>query len=135
MIIRPARPEDRPAARDLAARLGLDYPDMEGDPFWVAEDAGRILGLVGLKDRGDCRELVGLGVDPQARSSGLGARLVEALFAAAASDVWLATLIPGFFARCGFRPAEAKPAGMVKDAAWCEGCPRIGCTVMVRRRA
>jgi N-acetylglutamate synthase-like GNAT family acetyltransferase len=83
MIIRPARSEDRPAVRDLSGRLGLDYPDMEGDRFWVAAEDSRILGLVGLKDRGDCLELVGLGVAPEARSAGLGAGLIEALFAAA----------------------------------------------------
>ncbi len=134
MIIRTARPEDRAPARRLAERLGLDYEDMEADPFWVAEEGGVLVGLVGLKDRGDCRELVALGVDPAARSSGIGSQLVEALCAAAPGDVWLATLIPGFFARCGFHPAAASPAGMAKDPAWCEGCPRTGCTVMVRRR-
>ncbi|MDD8027183.1 MAG: GNAT family N-acetyltransferase [Acidobacteriota bacterium] len=134
MIIRSARSEDRPAARALAARLNLDYEGMEEDRFWIAETDGRIVGLVGLKAHIDCLELVGLGVDPGCRSAGTGARLVEALFAAAGADVYLATIIPAFFARVGFLRAESVPAGMAKDPSWCEGCPRTGCTVMVRRR-
>jgi N-acetylglutamate synthase-like GNAT family acetyltransferase len=135
MIIRSACSEDRPAARALAARLALDYEDMEGDSFWLAEDDGRIIGLVGLKRHADCLELVGLGVEPDRRSDGLGARLVEALAAETNGDVYLATVIPGYFARLGFRPADVVPAGMAKDPSWCEGCSGVGCTVMVRRRS
>jgi amino-acid N-acetyltransferase len=134
MNIRSIRSEDWPSARALTARLGLDYEGMEEDRFWVAEDDGRIAGLVGLKRRFDCLELVGLGVEPARREAGTGGRLVEALFAAAGADVYLATIIPGYFARCGFVPADLIPAGMAKDPAWCEGCPRTGCTVMVRRK-
>jgi N-acetylglutamate synthase-like GNAT family acetyltransferase len=134
MIIRNARSEDRPAARALASRLDLDYGGMEEDRFWIAESGGRIAGLVGLKAHADCLELVGLGVDPDSRSAGIAGRLVEALIEGAGADVYLFTVIPAFFARCGFLPAESIPAGMAKDPSWCEGCPRTGCTVMVRRR-
>ncbi len=135
MNIRSIRPEDWPSARALAARLALDYEGMEADRFWVAEEGGKIAGLVGLKRRSDCLELVGLGVEPGRRQAGIGGGLVEALFRAAGADVYLATIIPGYFARHGFVAADVIPAGMVKDPAWCEGCPRTGCTVMVRRRA
>ncbi|MCX6561393.1 MAG: GNAT family N-acetyltransferase [Candidatus Aminicenantes bacterium] len=135
MIVRSARPEDRPSIRALAARLGLDYEDMEGDRFWIAEDGGRLAGLVGLKRHVDCLELVGLGVDPELRSGGIGGRLVAALAAAAESDVYLATIIPPYFARLGFGKAESIPAGMAKAPSWCEGCSGIGCTIMVRRRS
>ena len=135
MVIRRAAPSDRPLIRGLAERLGLDYPDMENDPFWVAEDGGTIAGMVGLKRHGDADELVGLGVDPALRSAGLGRRLVEALAAEVPGDVYLATIIPGFFAPCGFAVIPAGPAGMMKkDPSWCEGCPRERCTIMVRKK-
>jgi N-acetylglutamate synthase-like GNAT family acetyltransferase len=135
MNIRSIRAEDWPSAKALAARLALDYVGMAEDRFWIAEDGGRIAGLIGLKRRSDCLELVGLGVEPSRREAGIGRRLVESLFAAAGSDVYLATIIPGYFARFGFIPADVNPAGMAKDPAWCEGCPRTGCTIMVRRKA
>ncbi len=134
MNIRSIQPEDWPSARALAARLALDYEGMEADRFWVAEEGGRIAGLVGLKRHSDCLELVGLGVEPGRRQAGLGGGLVEALFHAAGADVYLATIIPDYFARHGFVAADAVPAGMIKDPAWCDGCPRTGCTVMIRRR-
>jgi len=125
-------PEDWPGLRALARSLGLEYGDMESDRFWIARDGGRVVGLVGLKRHPDCLELVSLGVEPDRRSQGLGRALVETLFAAAGQDVYLATVIPEYFQKRGFRRASAAPAGMAKDPAWCEGCPKERCTIMVR---
>ena len=133
-MIRNAALEDRPRIRILAERLGLDYPGMENDAFWVAEEDGMIVGMVGLKRHFDSDELVSLGVDPDKRSGGLGRRLVEALAAEVAGDIHLATIIPGFFAGCGFGIIPQGPAGMKKDPSWCEGCPRERCTIMVRKK-
>jgi len=126
-----ARSADFPEIHRLAASLGLDYEGLEADRVWVAEEDGRIAGIVALKAHPDCLELVSLGVDPAARSAGLGGRLIEALTAAAGGDVYLATVIPGYFERHGFVRASRMPAGMAKDPAWCEGCPKEFCTVMV----
>jgi N-acetylglutamate synthase-like GNAT family acetyltransferase len=134
MNIRRAAPEDRPGIRNLAERLGLDYPGMEDEPFWAAEEGGTVIGMVGLKRHADSDELVSLGVDPGRRSAGLGRKLVEALAAEVPGDIHLATIIPGFFEGCGFAVIPAGPAGMKKDPSWCEGCPRERCTIMVRKK-
>jgi N-acetylglutamate synthase-like GNAT family acetyltransferase len=135
MIIRRAAPEDRPGIRKLAERLGLDYPGMEDDPFWAAVEDGAVIGMVGLKRHADSDELVSLGVDPDKRSGGLGRKLVEALAAEVRGKIHLATIIPGFFAGCGFEVIPAGPDGMMKkDPSWCEGCPRERCTIMVRNK-
>lgn len=134
MLIRSVRPQDFLTIRDLAERLNLAYEDMERDLFWVAEDQARIIGHVGLKRHSDSDELVGLGVSPDCRSTGLGGRLIEALWAETPGDVYLATIIPGFFERYGFRPTVAVPAGMAKNPDWCEGCPQERCTIMIRER-
>jgi len=134
MIIRRAAPEDRPGIRSLAERLGLDYPGMEDDPFWAAVEGGAVIGMVGLKRHADSDELVSLGVDPDKRSGGLGRRLVVALAAEVAGDIHLATIIPGFFAGCGFGIIPQGPAGMKKDPSWCEGCPRERCTIMIGKK-
>ena len=134
MIIRRAVLEDRPGIRRLAERFGLDYPGMEDDPFWAVVEGGAVIGMVGLKRHVDSDELVSLGVDPDRRSGGLGRRLVEALAAEVPGDLHLATIIPGFFAGCGFGVIPLGPAGMKKDPAWCEGCPRERCTIMIRKK-
>lgn len=136
MRVRKACPEDIPAAVELAGTLGLDYPGMELDQLWVAEGCGVIAGLVALKKHPDCLELCGLGVDPGSRGKGLAKALVEALMADAPGDVHLATIIPGFFETCGFKMTDSIPATFPgkRKTAWCEGCPRERCTVMLRRK-
>jgi N-acetylglutamate synthase-like GNAT family acetyltransferase len=133
MKIRKAHPEDAPPIRALAASLGLDYAGMESDPAWCAEDGGRVIGSVRLIAHPDSLELVALGVDPAFRGRGLGRRLVRALLDETDGDVHLATIIPDFFARCGFVRIGSVPAGMLKDPSWCEGCDRTQCAVMVRK--
>jgi N-acetylglutamate synthase-like GNAT family acetyltransferase len=132
MKIRKAGAQDIAAAVELAAALGLDYPGMENDRIWVAEDQGRIMGLVALRSHPDCRELVSLGVDPEYRNRGLGRKLVEALVDEAEGDIHLATIIPRFFEAFGFVETTSIPEGMAKDPSWCDGCPKELCSIMVR---
>lgn len=135
MKIRKARASDLPGIRRLAESLGLDYPGLENDRFWVADDGREIAGIVALKRHADCNELVALGVDPLDRKRGLGRKLVQALLDAAPSEVYLATIIPEFFGRFGFVRAPAVPAGMAKDPSWCEGCRKDRCVIMVKTTA
>ena len=119
----------------LARECDVDYPGMDKDEFLVAERAGRVLGIVGLKRHPGCLELVALAVAAASRGTGIGGKLVFELLAGVREDVYLATVIPGYFDRLGFvRPAEV-PRSMVKDPDWCAGCRRDLCTVMVRRPA
>jgi N-acetylglutamate synthase-like GNAT family acetyltransferase len=135
MHVRKALPQDVLHAVGLARRLALDYPGMEKDDLWVAEDEGRMIGLVGLKKQPDCLELCALGVDPAGRGKGIAKALVGALMAAASGDVHLATVIPNFFETCGFEKARDIPATFPekRKTAWCEGCDARLCTVMVRK--
>ena len=133
MRIRTARPKDRPAARGLAASLGLDYPSMDTDDFWIAEEDGRIAGICGLMRRPDCQELCSLGVAEDSRGRGIGGDLVRALLADTPGDIYLATVIPDFFGKAGFSRTSVYPESMRKSPEWCEGCRADLCTVMVRQ--
>ena len=137
MRVRKIGPGEASPAVELARSLDLDYPGMEADELWVAEDGGRVAGLVALKKHSDCLELCALGVDPVFRGKGAAKALVEALVAEAPGDVHLATVIPAYFEACGFRIIEeAIPATFPakRKTAWCEGCPRERCTVMMRKK-
>ena len=132
MKIRKAAPKDRDRVAAFARKHGMGYAAMELDEFLLAEDRGRLTGVVGLKRHRDCLELCSLCVEDAARGTGLGRLLVEKLFQRAGGSVHLATIIPGFFEKCGFVRTSAAPAGMKKEPAWCEGCDRTLCTVMIR---
>lgn len=136
MRVRKCRPKDIPGVVNLAQRLGLDYPEMEADRLWVAEESGAIVGLVALKEHPDCLELCGLGVEPRFRMRGVGKSLVEAVMAAAPGRVHLATIIPEFFEACGFEKSADIPATFPekRKTAWCDGCPQERCTVMSREK-
>lgn len=137
MRTRKARKADLPRIVALARSLGLDYPGMEGDDLWVAEDdGGRIVGAVALKKHPDCLELCALGVEPLSRGRGAAKALVEALLAETPGPVHLATVIPGFFESCGFRAIETgipETFPAKRATAWCDGCDRSRCTVMLRK--
>ncbi len=137
MTVRKPRGREIESAVELAGNLGLDYPEMEEDRLWIAEENGRIVGVVALKSHPDCLELCALGVDPMERKKGIGGGLVEALMKEAPGDVHLATVIPAYFEKQGFTRTETVPRAFVekRKTSWCEGCPVDLCTVMVRAKA
>jgi N-acetylglutamate synthase-like GNAT family acetyltransferase len=136
MCVRKACSEDIPRAVELARSLGLDYPGMQSDMIWVAEEDGEIAGLVALKKQPDCFELCALGVEPRFRGKGVGKDLVEAVMAAASGRVHLATIIPEFFEAFRFEKSADIPATFPekRKTAWCDGCPQARCTVMSREK-
>ncbi|MHB8093322.1 MAG: GNAT family N-acetyltransferase [Candidatus Aminicenantales bacterium] len=131
MTLRKTHPGDGAAVAAFARQHRMDYEGMEKDDFWIAEEDGRILGIVGLKRHPDCLELLSLCVATNRRKSGVGASLVRAAVGEARGPIHLATVLPGFFERLGFEKTSRIPGGMKKDPSWCEGCDRSLCTVMV----
>ena len=135
MRIRKVGAGEAPTAVELARKLDLDYPGMEADELWVAEEGAEVVGVVALKRHPDCLELCALGLDPARRGRGTAKALVEALMAAASGPVHLATVIPEFFETCGFARTEDVPRAFIEKrrTSWCEGCDQSRCTVMRRK--
>ena len=133
MRVRKARKRDFPQIVPLARKHNLDYFGMEADAFWVSEEGGRIRGICALKKHPECWELCALGVDEEWRGRSWGGQLVRAVLRDVPGELYLATVIPDFFARFGFEKADSVPASMVKKAEWCAGCRPELCTVMMRQ--
>ncbi len=117
----------------IAWRLALDYPGLENDTFFVAEERGKIIGILGLKDFGDFLELVAVGVLEEYREMGIGKKLVEeALAVFPGKKVYLLTTVPAFYGKLGFEKVEELPEELKKDPAWCAGCDKNKCVAMLR---
>lgn len=133
--IRRATRRDHPEIETLMHDLELSYPSMDLSCFWVAEDAGRIVGAAELKDLRNCSLLSCVGVRPDLQRAGIGRALVEETVKHARHDVYLYTRVPGFFRKVGFTVAPSFPADLPPRSIYgCEGCdPRL-CFCLVRRR-
>ena len=87
--IESARPDDLESDRTLLANSSLPVDDVDAAllaDFQVARGVEGVLGVMGLQRAGDAALLRSLAVTPQARGLGLGAALVDAAEAAAATN-------------------------------------------------
>jgi N-acetylglutamate synthase-like GNAT family acetyltransferase len=133
MIVRKAEKEDVPYVIRIAWRLALDYPGMEDDSFFVAEERGKLIGILGFRDYGDFLEMLSVGVLEDFRKMGVGKKLVEeALKQIPGRPVYLMTSIPDFYEALGFKIVNEFPEKLKKDPAWCAGCDTDKCTTMFR---
>ncbi|MGQ9671806.1 MAG: GNAT family N-acetyltransferase [Candidatus Aminicenantales bacterium] len=132
MFVRQAKKSDWPRIAALASQHNLDYEGMAADQFWVAVEGKRIVGICGLRQHADCQELCSLGVEESFQHKGLGSQLVRRLIEETPGDIYLATIIPEFFKRLGFKEAVSIPSSMIKKADWCLGCRRDRCTILMR---
>jgi len=134
MLIRKAKPSDMKAVNEIALRFDLDSNDTEAPQFMVAENKGEIAGFGRIWQHPDAAELGTIGVVEKYRGKGLAKKIVtELLSTVKGKDVYLTTLIPEFFEQFGFVKLDTPaPASMIRKAEWCEGCKKVGCTVMIK---
>jgi N-acetylglutamate synthase-like GNAT family acetyltransferase len=135
MHIRRAAPSDHGEIEALMRALDLAYPAMDLSCFWVGEEGGRIIAAAELKDFGDCSLLSCVGVRQDLQGSGLGRTLVEEVVRHARHDIYLYTLVPGFFRKAGFADPQMLPAGLPPRSLYgCESCDPAQCFCLVRLR-
>lgn len=116
--LRRAKPDDWSAVQALllAAELPVDDLDPKKlDGFLIAEDEDVTVGLIGLDVLGTLGLLRSLVVAKDARSSGLGGKLVGALESAAETagitELWLLTIdAERFFQRHNFEIVDRSAA-------------------------
>ena len=141
MRVRAATRDDLAAVSQLlsASSLPLDGVEENLDDFIVAEDARKITGVIGIERYGDAALLRSAAVSPNARGTGLGARLVKELLDRASAqgirDVYLlTTTAEEYFPRFGFtRSTRAQVPEAVRASCEFQGaCPD---TAVVMKRA
>ncbi len=139
--IRPARRSDAAAVRSLLtdAKLPLDGVPDDLAHFLVAEREGTIVGAIGLEPYGAAALLRSAVVAPSVRGTGIGERLVEALFgeaklAGTRDLVLLTTTAERWFPRFGFERTtrDAVPKSLHASEEFKGACPDTA-VVMLRR--
>ena len=108
--VESAVPADLSSIRALLDEARLPHTDIvdgSGARFWILRAGGRTIGAVGLETYGSSGLLRSLVVAPEARGSGLGGRLVDALEDAARSSgvrrlVLLTQTAETFFSHRGY---------------------------------
>jgi amino-acid N-acetyltransferase len=140
MQIRKARLQDATNIYELVnslstdgTLLGRNYAEICENvrDFTIAEsDAGVFLGCGALHLYGPhLAEIRSIVVKPEAKSRGVGGKLLFALLGEADQHgvgcVCLFTRIPDFFYRYGFRPVEDRTALPDKIFKDCQNCPRL----------
>jgi N-acetylglutamate synthase-like GNAT family acetyltransferase len=129
-----ATSSDRPHVRSLLADARLPVADLDLAPeltFWVLrDDAGGLVGAVGLERHGDVGLLRSLVVTPSRRREGLGRTLVRALEEHAAATgvgrlVLLTETAEAFFRRLGYTVIERDraPSAVASSAEFRTLCP------------
>ena len=113
--IRRAVEADQASITSIVRAAGINPLDLRWPRFLVAEEDGRIIGVVQVKSHRDgSRELASLAVVPEYRGQGVGSALVRDLLATEGESVYLtcADRLEGYYTRFGFRrlePAEMPP--------------------------
>ena len=133
--IRRAEPRDYAGIEALMAALELPYPAMDLSCFWVAEAGEEMIAGAELKEFQGCSLLSCVGVREDLQGLDIGRTLVEEVVRHAHHDVYLYTLVPGFFRKAGFVAAEHFPPDLPPRSIYgCQNCNPALCFCMVRRR-
>jgi N-acetylglutamate synthase-like GNAT family acetyltransferase len=131
--VRPSTAADEPAVRTLLETSGLPVEDLGTAPalgFWIAEEGGQLIGMIGLERHGSAGLLRSLVVSPGHRRQGLGRDLVATLEREArAAGVQLLVLLTqtavAFFERLGYEVIDRAlaPDRLKRSAEFRSLCP------------
>jgi amino-acid N-acetyltransferase len=140
--VRPSTAADDPAVRALLETSGLPVEDLATAPalgFWIAEEGGQLIGVIGLERHGAAGLLRSLAVSPRHRREGLGRDLVATLEREARSVgvrllVLLTQTAAAFFEGLGYEVIERAraPDGLKRSVEFRLLCP-ASAVCMIKR--
>ena len=112
--IRRAKKTDSDAIDGLLRDLELSHPSLSIDNTWVATEQGEVVGCVHLEDFGNNVYLSSLGVVGEKRKRGVASLLIEEAASAFNKDIFIYTIIPGFFEKQGFIQSRCRYFGQTQ---------------------
>ena len=128
--IRAAQKKDAQKILAILKALDLYHPVKIPDDFFVAEINGEIAGVSCLADRGDFLFLSSVGVVPGHRQEGIARQMLQHILSGAKKDIYLYTIIPGFFKKFGFEIVKTPKFLPSREGLGCEDCRLPNCVCM-----
>ena len=132
MTIRSAQEKDFDAIRTIIMELDLAYPSQSLDSFLVLEDKDRVIGIANLEEFDDFYFLSSVGVVENFQRRGLASSFIKDLLKSLKKDVYLYTVIPGFFEKLGFKAIAPRSDLPAKTTFSCKECTPDNCITMVK---
>jgi N-acetylglutamate synthase-like GNAT family acetyltransferase len=133
LTIRRSVAADRDAVFRILKEQDLDYSGLTFDNFWVAEEEGSIVSVARLEEFPDFFFLSSVGTARDKQGGGAATRLLDHILKECAKDVYLYTLIPGFFKALGFEFSPVLCGLPVREVFDCEDCRPRDCVCMKRK--
>jgi N-acetylglutamate synthase-like GNAT family acetyltransferase len=131
--LRPAEEKEKAKIVAIIKTLDLSYPSQSLNGFWIAEEDGKIAGIACLEKFKDFFLLNSVGTAESFRNRGVASKLVKKLTDGLKKDVYLYTVIPGFFKKLGFEPINAPDFLPARKTFFCKECTPEACTCMALR--
>jgi N-acetylglutamate synthase-like GNAT family acetyltransferase len=119
MVFKQPNEKEFEQVKKLVEEFWLDDTDMQPEQFNVLSDGGKILAFGRLREHTDAAELCTIGVAKDFQKKGLGEKMVKHLLDRSKRDVYLVTVIPGFFTKMGFNCTEKYPDAIKKKVELC----------------
>jgi N-acetylglutamate synthase-like GNAT family acetyltransferase len=146
LTIEPAQNKDAARISEILKRLDLYHPSRIPDDFWVAQMDNKIVGVACLTEHDDFFFLSSVGVLEEHQRKGIAKALLEKIFKDLKKDVYLYTIIPGFFKKFRFEIVERRcptqdvghspphiPGNLPsKESLGCENCLSDNCVCMIK---
>jgi N-acetylglutamate synthase-like GNAT family acetyltransferase len=105
ITIRPAQAVDEPTIKAMIRREKLDLTSLNWHNFLIAEHEGQLVGIGQVKRYWRCNELGSLVTEPEYRSKGVAAQLINALEAQAGLPLYLLCVsrLESFYQQFGYQ--------------------------------
>jgi N-acetylglutamate synthase-like GNAT family acetyltransferase len=133
LTIRLATKKDWATIKEILFEVALYFSSLTDEAFWVAEQDGRIAGVLQFFEYEDFFFLSSLAVRPEARGNKIASQMIERLAAEARKPIYLYTIIPDFFKKLGFQDSLFLPNLPSRDRYECADCHSDRCVCLVRQ--
>jgi len=133
MNIRKATDSDQAAVFQILRELELEYPTLTPDHFWVADLDGEVVAVARLEEFEAFCFLSAMGTAKDRQGRGIAAKLLEDMLHQCKKEVYLYTVIPGFFRKFGFEPVMPGDGLPARESFNCAECDPENCVSMRRK--